>query len=977
MHRRANSISYCRWKQFFRGRVELLVSNIWGTVCDNSWDAKDAKVICQQLGLPHASPAALKGAFFGPGYVVIWMDNVGCYGTESSLGQCSHGGLGVSASTCAHSRDAGVICTDGPTQYRIVSGSNSNEGRVELLVSNIWGTVCDNSWDAKDAKVICQQLGLPHASPAALKDAFFGHGYGVIWMDNVGCYGTESSLGQCSHNGLGVSASTCTHSRDAGVICTDGPTQYRLVGGTNNTEGRVELLLGNRWGTVCDDSWDANDARVICRHLGLPHALPVALKSAYFGQGSGIIWMDNVECYGTESSLDKCRHAGMGVHNCGHSKDAGVICTDGPIQYRLVGGANNTEGRVELLLGNRWGTVCDDSWDANDARVICRHLGLPHASPVALKAAYFGQGNGIIWMDNVACYGTESSLDKCRHAGMGVHNCGHSKDAGVICTDGPTQYRLVEGNTTSEGRVELYLGDRWGTVCDDYWGSNDAKVICRQLGLPHEAATALTNAYFGQGSGFIWMDNVACIGIESTLDQCGNRGWGVHDCRHNQDAGVICANGPAQYRLVGGSGSNEGRVEVGVGSVWGTVCGYGAAWDVNDAKVICRHLELPHGSPEAISNAFFGQGTGPILMDNVGCTGMEMSLDRCTHRGWGVYDQLCGHSHDVGVICSDGAITGTETYQTKGAITGTETYQTKGAITGTESTYQTKGKTTTSELYPTKGKTTTSELYPTKEMTTSTTEETRGCLPFTKPIDDSTLFPMKDWYDEGDMVLIICSQGFNLIGDQVVICGSTSSWQGQIPKCSPSQQGGVVIHDIVCEGMTFYFECASGQTISTQSALYGRQSSDVCTDQPFDTVNCAAADSLAVVQQRCDGRQTCDIPSSDNIFGDPCYGTYKYLEIQYTCQEMTTSTTEETPDRWNLIVGISAGGVFLFFVLAIVIVVVRKRGNRTDLRPPQNPAVEDNARLRPNEVPLSSISYVDMAANIPRHSYENVPETST
>nr|XP_012418491.1 PREDICTED: lysyl oxidase homolog 2 isoform X4 [Odobenus rosmarus divergens] len=208
----------------------------------------------------------------------------------------------------------------------------------------------------------------------------------------------------------------------------------------------------------------------------------------------------------------------------------------------------------------------------------------------------------------------------------------------------------------SEGRVEVYYNGQWGTVCDDDFSIHAAHVVCRELGYVEAKAWTASSSY-GKGEGPIWLDNIYCTGKEATLAACSSNGWGVTDCKHTEDVGVVCSDKRIPgfkfdnslqplVRLRGGANIGEGRVEVLKNGEWGTVCD--DKWDLVSASVVCR--ELGFGSArEAITGSQLGQGIGPIHLNEIECTGNEKSIIDCKFNAESLG---CNHEEDAGVRCN-------------------------------------------------------------------------------------------------------------------------------------------------------------------------------------------------------------------------------------------------------------------------------------------------------------------------------------
>ena len=459
-----------------------------------------------------------------------------------SIVNCQHNGWGNHS--CQHRDDVSVSCiADSAEAVALVGGENPRVGRLEVLHANQWGTVCDNGFTDAAARVVCYSLGFGYVG-RKVNIILFGMGDGLIWLDNVNCTGTEQHIGECSRDDWGVN--NCEHRNDVAVSCTDNtsatlPTGVRLVGGSSS-RGRLEVLHNGVWGTVCGDYFTAAEARLVCRMLGFVTGTKV--DNGNYLTSDGPIWLDKLQCNGTEWDIAECPHKGWGIHNCKHSDDVAVSCTGTNLdQVRLNGGRDPREGQLEVLLNSVWRSVCrvsryGQTFNDASARVVCNMLGFGYIGTAINNKFSVGVTAAVEFVTN-QCRGTEHSKTDCSQVITTDRYC---RRAAVSCLRN-NAVTLVGGGSPRAGRVELYHNDTWGTVCNDRFTDTAARVVCYSLGFGHAGYEVNTNTY-GIGSGVIWLDDIQCSGTERHISECSHRGWGVHNCGHSEDVAVSCDGDP-------------------------------------------------------------------------------------------------------------------------------------------------------------------------------------------------------------------------------------------------------------------------------------------------------------------------------------------------------------------------------------------------------------------------------------------------
>ncbi|XP_053388223.1 neurotrypsin-like, partial [Mercenaria mercenaria] len=271
----------------------------------------------------------------------------------------------------------------------------------------------------------------------------------------------------------------------------------------------------------------------------------------------------------------------------GAAKGSGNLDISG---IRLANGTGPFGGRVEVSINGVWGTVCDYSFDMNDANVMCRMINLKATAYV--RGAYYGQGTGPIFAQEFKCNGNEQHIKDCEF----VENvqCTHARDISIVCTEC--------------GEIDIYIGYAKSI-------SKDGRVL-----------------------------SAACrLGFSTSVDTsvCEDGTWSIPS--------ISCTEETPYIRLVNGTGLYDGRVEILVNGTWGTICSTSLSWQ--DTVTICRTLfglTAWHRTFYTTSNVY-GAGSGPIHLDNLDCDGLKTDLNECTYS----LDVSCtDHSGDIAVACN-------------------------------------------------------------------------------------------------------------------------------------------------------------------------------------------------------------------------------------------------------------------------------------------------------------------------------------
>ncbi|KAK7488811.1 hypothetical protein BaRGS_00019946, partial [Batillaria attramentaria] len=483
---------------------------------------------------------------------------------------------------------------------------------------------------------------LKTANPKVRKEAFYGQGDGIVLMSDLNCQGSEVTVQDCQRKQHSEHA--CTHEQDVGVICSEGSrnpvVHHNAVYGLGSgpilldevrcvgVEQDIALCYHDPWGLT--DCTHGEDVGVACPaevHAG-----------AHFGPGSGHVLFANLECMGTETDLQQCPHKAASPIYCPHDRDVGVTCGHvvGDVGDAVIGtGGGGGVGFGHFLYIN----TSNESVKPNDTALLVSEEKAPPTASVCLTFWYYVNDGNTSHLD---VFLVDSASQTGRELWSTI---------------------VIRGVVGDESSFEMGVDDisfaeeMYCTLTPDEDGVNATVEIDLTI---DELPEVYPEAHFGQGTGpTVWLDDVMCIGSEVELDQCRHNGWGNTDCNRSESVGVICTHGNVNPTVLTEAffGKGDGVVLMSDLSCQGSEVTVHDCPRKQQSELQCTHQEdvgvicseCNCSNPVVHHGGVYGPGSGPILLDEVRCVGVELDIARCYHDPWGLTD--CTHAEDVGVAC--------------------------------------------------------------------------------------------------------------------------------------------------------------------------------------------------------------------------------------------------------------------------------------------------------------------------------------
>uniref|UniRef100_A0AAZ1X0T2 SRCR domain-containing protein n=1 Tax=Oreochromis aureus TaxID=47969 RepID=A0AAZ1X0T2_OREAU len=537
------------------GRLQVKSNQKWSSVCEADFDLQDAEVVCRELAC--GPPLVLQGGLYGEVEAPVWSKEFQCGGHESALLDCRSSGS--ARSSCSPGKAVGLTCSE---PVRLVRGASRCSGTLEFNHQGNWRPVSGFGWSLKESAIVCQHLGCGSA-------VFVGQRDDSLWGDrmsiNPDCVHSGPALKDCAT--LGYS------SYNLDLKCSD---SVRLLNGSSLCSGRLQVKSNQKWSSVCEADFDLQDAEVVCRELAC--GPPLVLQGGLYGEVEAPVWSKEFQCGGHESALLDCRSSGSARSSCSPGKAVGLTCSESHV--RLVGGASQCTGTLEVKHLEEWRPVHGSDWTLKEAAAVCEHLDCGSAVYVGEREEFSYRS---VWEIKPDCVNFRSGQIECATSTL------LSSILDLTCSD---SVRLLNGSSLCSGRLQVKSNQKWSSVCEADFDLQDAEVVCRELacGPP----LVLQGGLYGEVEAPVWSKEFQCGGHESALLDCRSSGSARSSCSPGKAVGLTCS-ARVDVRLEGGASRCAGTLEVKVRE-WRPLADYDYFGE--DGYLTCKHLNC--GSPASI-----------------------------------------------------------------------------------------------------------------------------------------------------------------------------------------------------------------------------------------------------------------------------------------------------------------------------------------------------------------------------------------